>query len=206
MPIKRRIPRTRRPEVEPLLWARLIDAPLPEDATDAERFFYDYPDERKLREAWAAHRAAILAEWVRKCPGTRPSCWWEFDAPRQPLDGTLPEPRLRLGGKGTPAHEALNYVPEFEFGMPASWVENWCIEYYNGSAKDIYGNPIGTEYREGKFIAENFDPNDPPTFEAEAAYLKRLGQLAPGESRRLRMRDFEPEVLPRAYWPNDDQA
>jgi hypothetical protein len=39
------------------------------------------------------------------------------------------------------------------------------------------------------------DPHDPPSFEAEAAYLKRLGLLLPGEARRLTAEDFEPEAV-----------
>ena len=31
----------------------------------------------------------------------------------------MPEPRLRLGGIGTPQHEALNVVPVFSFGISA---------------------------------------------------------------------------------------
>jgi hypothetical protein len=37
--------------------------------------------------------------------------------------------------------------------------------------------------------------DDPPVFESQAAYLDRLGLLAPGEKRRLRNADFEPETL-----------
>jgi hypothetical protein len=30
---------------------------------------------------WNAHRAVVLAWWVREHPGTRPSLWWRFEAP-----------------------------------------------------------------------------------------------------------------------------
>ena len=39
------------------------------------------------------------------------------------------------------------------------------------------------------------DPSNPPAFESEAAYLKRHGLLTPEETRRLRKKDFEPEVI-----------
>ena len=139
---------------------------------------------------------ALGVVWTRRS-GTRPSCWWQFDAPRWQDDdcfghGELPEPRLRLGGQGTPCHEVLNYAPEFERGVPTSWVDGWSIEYYNGRAIDVHGNPIGTEYHDGHFPAERFDPNDPPQFESEAAYLDRHGLLLPSERRRLSREDFEP--------------
>ena len=35
-------------------------------------------------------------------------------------------------------------------------------------------------------VCTRFDPNDPPQFESEAAYLERHGLLLPGERRRLR--------------------
>ena len=38
------------------------------------------------------------------------------------------------------------------------------------------------------------DPNDPPIFESEAAYLERHGLFLPGERKRLRKVDFEPEA------------
>ncbi|MGU3496409.1 hypothetical protein ACLBXM_20415 [Xanthobacteraceae bacterium A53D] len=43
---------------------------------------------------------------------------------------------------------------------------------------------------------EGVDPADPPTFESEAAYLKRHGLLTADEKRRLSSADFEPVALP----------
>jgi hypothetical protein len=143
-------------------------------------------------------------------PGARPRCWWDYSAPRQPsgswpgwwLDGKLPEPRLRLGGVGTPVHEVLAYVPGFEYGLPVLWVERWMAEYYNGRARDVHGKPIGTSHKPGDFKGVPIDPDDPPVFESQAAYLERHGLLLPGERRRLRKVDLEPErVLPE---PVDD--
>ena len=85
----------------------------------------------------------------------------------------------------TPCHGVLNYAPNFERGVPTSWVYGWSIEYYNGRAIDVHGNPIGPEYHDGHFPAERFDPNDPPQFESEAAYLDRHSLLLPSERRRL---------------------
>lgn len=158
-------------------------------------------DSAACRRTWRDLRDELLPDWIREHPGTRPWAWWEFDAPRWDrkfgafYDGTLPEPRLRIGGKGTPAFEALAYVPSFTRGIPDIWVSAFDVAYYNGRAKDIHGDRIGTEYKEGHFPHEGIDPAGPPVFESEAAYLKRHGLFLPGEEKRLTDADFRPEVI-----------
>jgi len=148
--------------------------------------------------AWEDLSEELLAEWIKEHPGSRPYGWWEFSAPRWErkfgtcIDGTLPEPRQRLGGIGTPAYEGLAYVPSFTRGVPDSWMDKRLVEYYNGRAKDIHGNPIGTEYEEGTFPFKEIDPKDPPHFESEASYLKRHNLFLLGEEKRLTAADFEP--------------
>ena len=39
------------------------------------------------------------------------------------------------------------------------------------------------------------DPDDPPRFESEAAYLRRHGLLEPGEARRVRRDEFVSETV-----------
>jgi hypothetical protein len=39
------------------------------------------------------------------------------------------------------------------------------------------------------------DKDNPPAFESQAAYLRRLGLLMPGEAERLGPADFEPEII-----------
>jgi hypothetical protein len=143
----------------------------------------------------------ILADWIAKNPGKRPHAWWEYDAPRWARkfdafwDGTLPEPRIRLGGKGTPSFEALNIVPYFRRVIPRSWVSDFDVAYYNGRAKDVHGHRIGTEYQEGHFPHDAIDPEDPPTFESQSSYLDRHGLLSAAERKRLTDVDFEPEAI-----------
>jgi len=74
-------------------------------------------------------------------------------------------PRRRVGGTGTPCHECLAYNPRLEYGVPADWIN------------------------------QTIDPRDPPLYESEAAYLKRLRLLLPPERRRLSAGDFEPESV-----------
>ena len=125
---------------------------------------------------WAQYREEILSSWVADHPGTRPPAWWLYDAPEQ---------RQRLGGKGTPWNDTDPQRSSI-LGIPGHWVA------------DIF---IDTEHPDIEFIAEHFDPIDPPIFESQAAFLKRLKLLMPGESRRLKADAFEPEILPAELWP-----
>jgi hypothetical protein len=172
MPVRRRIDKRRQDlSEEAQAWL----------AGDLHGEFWIFGTERELAETWAAHRDGVLADWIAEYPGTRPAHWWTYDAPRQPLgtfpgvwyDGERPEPRLRLGGIGTPAHEVLACVPYFPFGLPASWL----------TESDVA--------RCGRGVA--IDADDPPTFESQAAYLQRHGLLLTGEKRRLKAAYFEPE-------------
>jgi hypothetical protein len=159
MPTTRRLrTRSRREAIDPAHWAILTDAPLPADANpftalDAES--YDV-----MRLLWEDYRAGILADWIKTRPGTRPAMWWRYDAPR--LDPSqlgrwsrtvvaprLIETRRKLRGDGKPLHEALNYAPSHDYGIPA-----W------------FG-----------------DPDNPPVFESQHAYLRRHGLLLPAERR-----------------------
>jgi hypothetical protein len=180
-------------DISPELWAVLNDAEPPEGA---DLFDWDFAwTEDQRRAVWQRYREEILERWTREHPGTRPSLWWQWDAPRIPVgtwpgcfwDGRLSEPRRRIGGKGTPAHEALNYVPAFEKGIPTHWVDAWMVDYYNGRTLGDRPRCHWTkDYHEGHFPHEAFDPDDPPTFETEAEYLDRHGLLTDAERAALR--------------------
>jgi hypothetical protein len=128
-----------------------------------DTFLFVYPaneeEEEKLISTWDHHREAILKNWIKEHPGTRPFMWWELEAPE--------EPRKRLGGKGiTPwdAGKAVN--PVYYKGAPDTermWQHKWLL-----------------------------DTDDPPMFESEAAYLKRLCLLTKEEMTGL---DFKPESI-----------
>ena len=119
----------------------------------------------RCADLWPEWGSEILPDWIRKHPGTRPWGWWRFEAP---------EPcRHRLGGIGTSAHEVLAHLPTFDFGIPCDWVQPWDVAYFNGRARDIHGQPIGTNYQEGNFTGVAINPDDPPRFESQAAYLDR---------------------------------
>jgi hypothetical protein len=82
------------------------------------------------------------------------------------------EPRRRVGGSGTPEFNWGRGWPQFVCGVPACW--RW------------------------KAAGGDADPDDPPTFEAEASYLLRRNMLTDGERCRLTDVDFEPiSIEPR---------
>ncbi|TPG45516.1 hypothetical protein EAH75_18025 [Rhodanobacter glycinis] len=108
-----------------------------------------------MRPLWEVQGPAILIDWIAAHPGTRPSCWWRYQAPSGG--------RQCLFGEGKPLHEVLNIAPSYAFGIP-----DWCG-----------------------------DPEAPPIFETQHAYLKRHGLLEPGE----RKPRSEPHPLPLRIVP-----
>lgn len=157
---RKRVSRRRDADIDPELMAWFMDAaPCP-----ALVFFMQAGE---LEKAWDASRETVLDDWTQMHPGTRPTHWWLFDAPEQ---------RQRIGGKGTPTHEALAHAPAFSLGIPADWVsDHWIVDR-------------GVE-------AERFDPTDPPAYESQAAFLKRHKLFLSGEEKRLSADDFAPEVM-----------
>lgn len=157
MPTNRRL-RTRalRAEIDPVLWAALNDEPLPTDGNPI--IALDISNYDAMEPLWREHRAAILARWIHAKPGTRPKCWWLYEAPRLAPEllgrwaRTVYAPRLietrrKLRGNGKPLHEALLIAPAHDYGCPV-WLG---------------------------------DTNKPPTFESQHAYLKRHNLLRPAE-------------------------
>ena len=152
--------------------------------TIQEEFFFP---ERQVHEAWELAGESLLAEWIETRPGTRPPGWWRLEAPS--------EVRNRVGGTGTPAHEVLAYAAHFDRGVPVYWVTADDVEWYNGRARDVEGELIELGYSEGDFPHEAYDPDDPPRFESEPAFLKRLELLRRGELERIPAEAFEPVAM-----------
>jgi hypothetical protein len=159
--------------------------------------WYYFQSAAELAALWDEHGADIVADHVAEYPGTRPARWWTYSAPRSPIgtypgcnfDGELPEPRLRLGGIGTPLSECSAHVPAFEFGLPIYWP----------GPSDVAG-----EFRLPRAVA--IGPGDPPRFESQAAYLRRHRLFLTGEARRLTAEDYQPETLPWLGGGGDDDA
>lgn len=72
-------------------------------------------DEREPKSkaalAWRSASPAVLRSWIRRHPGTRPTCWWAFDAP-EPI-------RKVVRGLGEPSCGLLDVV----CGRPTHWRE-----------------------------------------------------------------------------------
>jgi hypothetical protein len=159
---------------------------LTDDVGDSwERYALDWDvgalnDGMTVPALWRTYGETVLTRWLKDCPGTRPSLWWRFDAPRKTepnradcfWDGKLPQARMRIGGIGRPIFETQAYVPDFFLGVPKSWL-------------------FGDEYRLTP-ACEPIDESDPPIFESQASYLKRHGFLLKAEERRA---SFEPESV-----------
>lgn len=146
-----------------------------EDPTDEEGYWeilaFGSADGRTVDGAWNDLRDELLAGWIQEHPGSRPWAWWACDAPRWEkkfnawFDGTLPEPRIQIGGTGVPVFVKYPaFVPILDYGLPGC-----CME--------------------------GVDPADPPTFESEAAYLDRHGLLSAAERKALPPDAFEPEAI-----------
>src|SRR6266446_2372480 len=172
MPVRRRVDKRRQPVTdEHESWLQ---------GDDKASGFIQYAPNDELAALWAAHSERIVAEHVALYPGTRPARWWKYQAV---------EPRRRLGGVGTPASDVLAYVPAFQSGLPSVWITPRQVKYYTGTAVDIHGNPIGNNFASSEFKGVAIDPGDPPTFESQAAYLKRHSLFLAGEERRLKKAD-----------------
>jgi hypothetical protein len=108
-------------------------------------------------DLWEEYDTVIVEQWAIDKPGTRPSCWWSFSAPRGELqsfwnDFNLPEsrlfaePRRRLGGTGTPLHEVMAFAPSFSFGIPTRWPEAEHLDGTVASGSCINGVPVCRVY------------------------------------------------------------
>lgn len=138
-------------------WALINDEPRPDD--DGESWDYWFLDSYgSKRRLWEDHGERVLTHWIDQHPGTRPHCWWLYEAPRgEPgrfmgavWADMMIEPRTLLKGDGRPAWERYAYAPCFQLGIPKLWTE---------------GDPAEL------------------VFEPQYDYLKRHGLLVRGESR-----------------------
>ncbi len=199
MPVNRkRITRERKPEgvgLEPWQEKYLLHG----DEIPGLKFFFWRRDESE--QAWAKYRKELLKTWIRQNPGTRPFAWWQHDAPHEPLVDYDPEHwriksapiRKRLGGTGTPSHALPGGDDSLLRGIPTVFVDEFDIQEFHDWDTDREDLPA----RETLNIAEPpqlYDPEDPPLYESEAAYLQRHGLLKKAETKWL-------ENYPEAFDP-----
>ena len=171
---KRRSHRRREPASQTAL-AILHDEPFPPGGNVWEDFSLRYNhgglgDELWqggcAAELWAQYGDETTRDWIRKHPGTRPSLWWRFAAPRltDQRHGRhhwpLIEARLHVGGGRT---------------------------LTDGFSCGRYGVP--------EFHYQVRPPRKPTMIESQAAYLDRHGLLAADEHRRIPATAFDPVPL-----------
>lgn len=121
-----------------------------------DRFLNNRRDEHQT--LWENAKGTVLERFIKQHPGCRPWAWWRFDSP---------EPRQRVGGTGSPSYECMGFAPAFSFGLPTSWPSVVNVELELCKKSDVP------------------DPDDPPVYESQAAYLQRHGLLTSAEIKWL---------------------
>ena len=187
MPVKRRLIKTRK-ALTPAQEAFLRDEPCPEGVEyviELEHDLLTLPwrgDGLNVsgEALWADYGAQATKEWVQLHPGTRPRPWWRYSAP---------EPRQRLGGTGDPTKEALGLKSLLVRGVPLQWLDD--IAVGNRTEPGHPGRITNRPLIRGIAL----DPEDPPMFESEAAYLDRLQLWLAGERERVPADAFRPESV-----------
>lgn len=161
MPTTRRLrTRSRCEAIDPTRWAILTDDIPP---ADANRFvLLDRESYNTLLPYWLEHRSAILAGWIQTKPGTRPAMWWRYDAPRLDPEHLGRWSRTVLAPRLIETRRKLRGE-----GKPLHEALSYAPAHY-------YGIP-----------AWFGDPENPPVFESQHAYLKRHGLLLSAERRKI---------------------
>jgi hypothetical protein len=173
MPLKRRVGKMRvSGELTATELAFLEDRPLPPDAdfeADSQWWSMEVHD---ADPAFRPGRPSVSEMWREL--GETITAEWAQDRPgRRPSSWwrfDAPEPRRRLKGCGE-----ASWPDRLSRGLPTGW--HWPVAIPGGQ---FSGGPAPC------------DPSDPPLFESEPAYLRRLGLLVDGEADRLTDVDYEP--------------
>lgn len=161
MPTNRRYrARTRREVIDPELWAALTD----EQSSDGVEGFVllDREGYNDLLPYWLEHRRAIITDWIKTKQGTRPAMWWRYEAPRLDPEQLGRWSRTVLAPRLIQTRRKLRGE-----GKPLHEALNFAPAHH-------YGIP-----------AWFGDPDNPPVFESQHAYLKRHGLLLPAERRKI---------------------
>lgn len=126
---------------------------------------------------WEDVRERVTDDWIRKHPGTRPWAFWEYDAPRRDTGtGAFFEP-----------------LPEPRRRIGGQGQTTW--EKYPAVVPE-YERGIPSSWAE-------IDPDDPPRYESESAFLLRNDLLTPAEIKYLAA---HPELLAPEVVMMDEEA
>ena len=147
----------------------LKDGQKPEPVSPEFFFIFGRDDQRLL--VWKKVREEVLSQWVKDYPGSRPWAWWRFDSPRMALLKDRPFVRDRVCEPRRKLSGA---------GKPLYLRYKVLLPEINfGIPQSWYG----------------YNLDDPPVYESQASYLKRLDLLLKNEEKRLTTEDFEPETI-----------
>ena len=165
MPRKRKLDKARpRVEISDALWAWFNDQV---EAGKRNPFELYFMSDEELQRSWELVREELLEGWAEEYPGTRPQHWWRFDAPRQPL-GNFPD----CGYDGQ--------LPEMRQFISGAGVPAWVVSAYMPAYRCGLPNSWA-----------GYDESDPPTFESQAAFLRRHKLLSAAETRALKAEDYD---------------
>src|SRR5262245_9363841 len=178
MPTNRqRLRHGRLPDVEDWQLCFLLDRDIPEEVDSGARWFMESNFEDIRKEMWRAFEAELLAEFIADLPGRRPRAWWDYSAPKMPEDELERHGWLEtfFAADLVEPRQRLGGVGLAMFEQFPSHVP----EYELGLPKHWH----------------SIDPDDPPRFESQAAYLRRHDLFLPGEEQRLTSKHFQPEKI-----------
>ena len=111
-----------------------------------------FPDDDAEREAWAAHRDAVLQEHIEQNPGSRPYAWWRHSSPQS---------------RDEQIHETVQLLALSEIGaaeldaLKVQW-RHW--ERIARDREDEYA-----EWREWAGIPDSFRECEPDTDQADGS-------------------------------------
>ncbi len=103
-------------------------------------------------------------------------------------------PALRADWFAARDEVLAGWVAEWPGTRPNAW---WLFDAPEpraqiGGAAGAIGPGAALVFGLPKYWALHWSPDDPPEFESEPTYLRRLGLLTAGEARRLTESDYEP--------------
>ncbi len=155
-------------DISPGAWALINDEPRPDDDNDDASWDYWFLDRYEWKlPLWERFGERIMSTWIANKPGTRPSCWWLYEAPRADPGrragwydaDRMIQPRRLLGGSGRPAWERYAYGPCFHLGIPKLWTEGDPAELVFETQYDYLKRHSLLERGEGRSAEPEFSPH-----------------------------------------------
>jgi hypothetical protein len=136
----------------------------------------------KLRQP----RPDMMMAWLRT--GER-NAWYYLDR-KQPPEQVWAEHREQVVAEHVKEHPGSRPVLWWQYTAPQARLRLGGVGQPDGPGPDQHGLIYGVPMYWGELSEA-----DPPCFESEAAFLRRLGLFLPGEASRLGPEDFKPVFI-----------